>query len=169
MDETTRSSPEADPLDKVVRIGQLMDLYGGLLTERQRTFVQLHFEEDLSFGEVGRMYQVSRQAVHDAVKHAERSLEDYETKLGLLRRGVVRGAETESGRGPAGRAADEAVGQATPPPAPEVTAAARTAVERLRVMQDRLHRSGGIIYNAEGLVRELGEVATNLAEALPPE
>jgi predicted DNA-binding protein YlxM (UPF0122 family) len=169
MDETTRTSPDADPLDKVVRIGQLMDLYGGLLTERQRTFVQLHFEEDLSFGEVGRMYEVSRQAVHDAVKHAERSLEEYEKKLGLLGRGIVRGSEAEGARGSAGRKTGGEGESSAPPPSPAVTTAARAAVERLRALQDRLHRSGGIIYNAEGLVRELGEVASNLAEALPPE
>ena len=71
-------------LDRVVRVNSLGGIYGGLLTEKQRLFVQLHFAEDLSFGEVAREFGISRQAVHDAVKHAERTLEDLESKLRLL-------------------------------------------------------------------------------------
>lgn len=64
----------------------LLDLYGGLLTKKQQRFTKMHFEDDLSFGEIAREFGVSRQAVYDAVKHAEESLERYEQKLGLLKR-----------------------------------------------------------------------------------
>src|SRR5690606_7734233 len=81
-----------EALGRIVRIGLLIDLYGGLLTDRQRTFIQAHYEEDLSFGEIARTHGVSRQAVHDAVKHAEAALDEYESKLRLLERGVVKSA-----------------------------------------------------------------------------
>ncbi|MDK2971539.1 MAG: uncharacterized protein PWP23_1294 [Candidatus Sumerlaeota bacterium] len=156
--------PEQDPLDRIVRIGQLIDLYGGLLTERQHTFIQLHYEEDLSFGEIAKTYEVSRQAIHDAVKHAEKALDDYEEKLRLLDRGYTKtgdGSEAASGSPNSGS-------DAPPPPATLVTAA-RETVGQLRELEDRLRRSGGIIYNADGVVRELGEIAQRLDGVLPPQ
>ena len=71
-----------------VRIGLLLDLYGSLLTEKQREFVRLHYDEDQTYGEIAQSYQVSRQAIHDAVKHAERSLQNYEDRLKFLERGM---------------------------------------------------------------------------------
>ena len=75
-----------DPILHAVEIGQLLDIYGDLLTERQREFAMLHFCEDLSFGEIGKMAKVSRQAVYDAVRHAITALQDYEAKLGQIER-----------------------------------------------------------------------------------
>ena len=72
-------------VSRILRITMLMDIYGALLTEKQRKFMNLHYEKDLSFGEIACEYRVSRQAVHDAVKRAEASLENYEQYLGLLR------------------------------------------------------------------------------------
>lgn len=157
--ETTGATP--DPLDRVVRIGMLVDLYGGLLTERQRSFVQLHYNDDLSFGEIARNHGVSRQAVHDAVKHAEGSLEEYEAKLGLLERGVGRSAlatppPTEAPND------DPAPASAAPALDREGEAALESALARLRALQDKLRRSGGIIYNADGVTREVGEIADAL-------
>jgi predicted DNA-binding protein YlxM (UPF0122 family) len=71
-------------IQKVVRLGHLMDIYGTLLTEKQRMFMRLHYQDDLSFGEIAADHGVSRQAIHDAVKHAEKALEEYERKLGLF-------------------------------------------------------------------------------------
>lgn len=86
----TSSSKDAaqETMPRHVRIGLLLDLYGNLLTDRQRDFVRLHYDEDQSFGEIAQGKGVSRQAVHDAVKHAEKSLEQYERKLRLLERGI---------------------------------------------------------------------------------
>ena len=74
-------------IPRIVRIGQLLDLYGRLLTEKQREFMKLHYADDLSFGEIAREYNVSRQAIHDAVKHAKSTLEHYEAQLGFLAQG----------------------------------------------------------------------------------
>jgi len=151
-------SVEADPLGKVVRICQLMDLYGGLLTEKQQLFVRLHFEEDLSFGEIARQHGVSRQAIHDAAKHAEESLEKYEAQLGLLAKGYTKAAPTaESAEAPvAGESAGQ-VGTGSP--------VVRETVAKLRAIVERIRKSGGVIYSGEGLARELAEAAEALEKA----
>jgi len=73
--------------EKRYRISLLLDAYGELLTDKQRTFLRHYFEEDLSFGEIAREYGVSRQAIFDSVKHGEESLEHFEQVLGLVRGG----------------------------------------------------------------------------------
>lgn len=70
----------------MLRIGELLDLYGAMLTEKQRRAVGMHFLDDLSLAEIGEALGVSRQAVHDIIHRAEASLEEYEEKLGFLRK-----------------------------------------------------------------------------------
>ena len=71
-------------LTRMLRMSMLLDTYGSLLTEKQREFMRLHYEQDLSFGEIASEYGVSRQAIHDSVKHAEQTLENLEKKLLLV-------------------------------------------------------------------------------------
>ena len=78
------------PADKRYRISLLLDAYGELLTEKQRTFLRHYFEEDLSFGEIAKDYGVSRQAIFDSVKHGEESLENFERVLMLVKNGWAR-------------------------------------------------------------------------------
>ena len=78
------------PAAKRYRISLLLDAYGALLTEKQRTFLQQYFEEDLSFGEIAREYGVSRQAIFDSVKHGEEALERFERTLRLVENGWAR-------------------------------------------------------------------------------
>ena len=72
--------------DKVIEIGMLYDFYGQLLTDKQRDVMQLHYEDDYSLSEIGEILAISRQAVHDAIKKAEKSLNEYEEKLKLVKR-----------------------------------------------------------------------------------
>lgn len=161
MSNTSPDSPSpandgaagVDPLARVVRLGQLVDVYGNLLTERQRSYMQLHFEDDLSFGEIARQFNVSRQAIHDAVKHAEASLEDYEAKLGL----VARGVKTTSGGARDGHGDDAPAGK-TPADGPAGSPKNAEAVTRLRAALDHIRQSGGVIYNTDGLAQQLRAV-----------
>jgi predicted DNA-binding protein YlxM (UPF0122 family) len=73
-----------ESLPTQVLISELFHVYGELLSEKQKTFIQLYYDEDLSLSEIAERYQVSRQAVHDAIKHGRRTLEKYEAILHLL-------------------------------------------------------------------------------------
>lgn len=73
-------------MDKITWITLLFDFYGQLLTEKQRKFIDLYYLSDFSLGEIAENYGVSRQAVYDTVKRAEKILADYEGKLGLVAR-----------------------------------------------------------------------------------
>ncbi|MCC5877526.1 MAG: YlxM family DNA-binding protein [Candidatus Sumerlaeia bacterium] len=154
-DSVSNQVPEDDgTVERAVRVARLMDLYGPLLTDRQRQFVQLHYEEDLSFGEIAREFEISRQAVHDAVKHAEQALEKYDAKLGLSPDQVAAAASRQSAEAP--MAAPEA------PKQPARVEGLGPCIATLEGAIDRLQRSGGVLYNVEGLKRELEEVATKL-------
>jgi len=136
-------------LGKVDRTCQLLDIYGGLLTNLQRKYVELHYAQDLSFGEIAQESDVSRQAVHDTVKNALALLEKYERHLGLL-------AREESGD-------ENAATTAQASDAPSGNAKVAEAREALTDLQREIRRTGGAIYDGHRLARRLGEIS-NLLE-----
>ncbi|MFD0698414.1 putative DNA-binding protein [Paenibacillus sp. GCM10027628] len=71
-------------LEKTNRINLLFDFYEPLLTEKQRTFLELYFHDDYSLGEIAENFEISRQAVYEHIKRAELTLQEYENKLKLL-------------------------------------------------------------------------------------
>lgn len=73
-------------IEKIERIAFLLDFYGGLLTGKQQQCLDLHYNQDLSLAEIAETFGVSRQAVHDILKRAENVLDDYEARLGLVKR-----------------------------------------------------------------------------------
>lgn len=62
-------------------ISTLRSYYGQLLTEKQNEMLRLHYDEDISFGELAEMYGISRQAVLDSIRRGENALEELEKKL----------------------------------------------------------------------------------------
>ena len=68
-----------------IEANELFDTYGGLLTQRQQEILALNIQEDLSYGEISEELGISRAAVLDAVKKAEKLLEKYEGTVGLCR------------------------------------------------------------------------------------
>ncbi|WP_243120236.1 YlxM family DNA-binding protein [Caloramator sp. E03] len=76
-------------IDKFSEKALLLDFYGGLLTDKQRMFMSLHYEEDMSLSEISNEFGVSRQAVHDIIKRSEKILEGYEKELGLVNRFMI--------------------------------------------------------------------------------
>ena len=72
--------------DKIVQIALLFDFYGQLLTDKQREMVDMHYNNDLSLGEISEQQGISRQGVYDSLKRAEKTLYEYEEKLGLVDR-----------------------------------------------------------------------------------
>lgn len=75
---------EEKALEKTNRMNLLLDFYGALLTGKQQTILTSYFYEDFSLGEIAADMDISRQAVFEHIKRAELSLEDYETRLGLV-------------------------------------------------------------------------------------
>lgn len=73
-------------MEERLRQSALFDLYGALLTDKQQRCLTMHLFEDLSLSEIGEALGISRQAVHDTLRRAEQTLEEYEARLGLLAR-----------------------------------------------------------------------------------
>jgi len=70
-------------LNKNLAMSDLLDLYGELLTDKQRDMLELYYNDDLSLAEIAEHYEISRQGVHDSIKRGEEALEEYERVLGL--------------------------------------------------------------------------------------
>ena len=62
----------------------LIDLYGNLLSKKQREAFDLYYNEDLSLGEISEHLDVTRQGVLDNNRAAEKNLIKYEECLGIL-------------------------------------------------------------------------------------
>lgn len=77
-------------LEKKQRVNLLMDCYVDLLTDKQKDYLMLYYEEDLSLAEIAEDLNVSRNAVFDNLKRAVNLLEDYENKLHLLEKHIQR-------------------------------------------------------------------------------
>ena len=67
-----------------VELMRLLDFYGAMLTDRQHEMLRLRLEEDLSLSEIAEGFGVSRQAVNDALRKAEKTLTEMEQKLRLV-------------------------------------------------------------------------------------
>ena len=76
-------------MEKHVRLGLLLDIYGELLTERQRSILFQSVNEDCSLAEIAEREGVSRQAVRDAIMKATDNLEGYENRLKLMERRIA--------------------------------------------------------------------------------
>ncbi len=70
-------------MDKNLAMSDLLDIYGELLTEKQRDMLELYYNDDLSLAEIAEHYEISRQGVHDSIKRGEEALAEYERVLGL--------------------------------------------------------------------------------------
>lgn len=71
---------------KNLEVTVLLDIYGEMLTEKQRSFLEYYYNDDLSLSEIAENEGITRQGVRDAIKRAEAQLFDMESKLGLLTR-----------------------------------------------------------------------------------
>ncbi len=71
-------------MEKIVRQSLLYDFYGELLTEHQKAIYEDVVNNDMSYSEIARMNQISRQGVYDTIKRCDKILEEYEDKLQLV-------------------------------------------------------------------------------------
>ena len=71
---------------KNLEITVLMDFYGDMLTAKQREFLDLYYNEDLSLAEIAANVGITRQGVRAAIKRAECQLFEMEERLKLVSR-----------------------------------------------------------------------------------
>lgn len=64
----------------------LFDFYGDLLTDRQKEFYDLYYNEDLSLAEIAENANISRQGVRDVIVRADALLTEMEEKTGIIAR-----------------------------------------------------------------------------------
>jgi len=83
-----------DPVREKMYTARLFSAYGPLLSERQRKFIDLHCNEDLSLSEIAEGESISRQAVFDAIKQGRKRLDRFESVLHLGEK--VAGGKTQA-------------------------------------------------------------------------
>ena len=71
---------------KDLNVTILLDVYGQLLTEKQRNAIDMYYNEDLSLSEIADEIDISRQGVRESIKQGEKHLTNYEEKLGIVER-----------------------------------------------------------------------------------
>jgi len=71
-------------MEKLLRNTLLYDFYGELLTERQKNIHHMYFFEDMTMEEIGERLEITRQSVNHSLKQAQKNLENFEEKLGII-------------------------------------------------------------------------------------
>ena len=77
-------------MDDRLRISLLYDFYSDLLTKKQAESFEMYYFDDLSLQEVAGHFDISRQAVSDLLHRTKKILENYEKKMGLMEKYLVR-------------------------------------------------------------------------------
>jgi len=70
-------------MEDVVYYNELYDLYGELLTDKQRKYFEDYYFDNLSFSEMAENYDVSRNAAFKQIHIVLDKLEEYERILQL--------------------------------------------------------------------------------------
>lgn len=73
-------------MERIVEHGLLYDFYGELLTAHQKQIYEDAVYHDMSLAEIADIQGISRQGVHDLLRRCDKILEQYEERLGLVKR-----------------------------------------------------------------------------------
>ncbi len=73
-------------MDKTIYLNQLYDFYSELLTEKQKDYFERYYFDNLSLSEIAGEFEVSRNAISKQLDIIENKLNDFETKLQLLKK-----------------------------------------------------------------------------------
>ena len=73
-------------MEKKIELGMLCEIYGNLLTEKQKEVINDYANQDLSLTEIAENNNITRQAVNYIVKKGETKLLEYEQKLGIMKK-----------------------------------------------------------------------------------
>lgn len=73
-------------MEEVIYLNELYDLYGDLLTEKQKQYFEDYYFDNLSFSEIAENYGISRNALFKQIHITTDKLKEYETKLNLWKK-----------------------------------------------------------------------------------
>ena len=82
--------------NQTYRMTMLFDFYGEMLTDRQKEFFDLYYNEDLSLAEIAENAGISRQGVRDVIVRAEASMQEIEDRTGIIKRFEARRPHLEA-------------------------------------------------------------------------
>ncbi len=71
-------------MEEKVEISILLNLYGNLLTETQKSYMDLYYNQDYSLSEIGDNENITRQAVRTILVKSKKKLYEYEQKLKFM-------------------------------------------------------------------------------------
>lgn len=77
-------------MEKSVHVSMLLEIYGKLLTDKQRDIIDLYYNDNLSLSEIAEELGITRQGVHKNLVDSENKLFDYEEKLTFLKNKLER-------------------------------------------------------------------------------
>lgn len=70
-------------MKELVYYTMLYDIYGNLLTNKQKEYFEAYYFNNLSLSELANIYNISRNAIHKQLKETINKLENYESNLKL--------------------------------------------------------------------------------------
>ena len=73
-------------MEEYVYYNSLFDIYGNLLTKKERETFRDYYQEDLSLSEIALENNISRAAVQKTVKNVLEKLKYYEEKLNIYQK-----------------------------------------------------------------------------------
>lgn len=73
-------------MEEKIEISILLSLYGNLLTQTQKKYMELYYNEDLSLSEIGDNEQITRQAVRTILVKSKKKLQEYEKDLKFMQK-----------------------------------------------------------------------------------
>ena len=73
-------------MEEKIEISILLGLYGNLLTETQKKYMELYYNEDFSLSEIGDNENITRQAVRTILVKSKNKLQEYEKKLNFMQK-----------------------------------------------------------------------------------
>jgi predicted DNA-binding protein YlxM (UPF0122 family) len=76
--------PQAYIMEKNLVYTELLDIYKGLLTEKQAEAMEYYYDQDYSLSEISEIMDISRQGVRDFIKRGEAVMDEMEAKLNLV-------------------------------------------------------------------------------------
>ena len=71
-------------MEKNLIYTEMLDIYKGLLTDKQAEAMEYYYDRDYSLGEISEIMDISRQGVRDFIKRGEAVMDEMEEKLNLI-------------------------------------------------------------------------------------